>query len=56
MAGDTAVALSNPLADYFAKQKLQYSAEQELARKSYLPKIILAGGRLGPGVIDPISE
>ena len=44
MAGDTAVALSNPLADYFAKQKLQYSAEQELARKSYLPKIILAGG------------
>ena len=36
--------LNNPLADYFAKQKLQYSAEQELARKSYLPKIILAGG------------
>jgi outer membrane protein TolC len=42
--GDSAAALSNPLADYFAKQKLQYSAEQELARKSYLPKIILAGG------------
>ena len=35
--------LNNPLADYFARQKLQYSAEQELARKSYLPKIILAG-------------
>jgi outer membrane protein TolC len=42
--GDSAAALSNPLADYFAKEKLQYSAEQELARKSYLPKIILAGG------------
>jgi outer membrane protein TolC len=42
--GDSAAALNNPLADYFAKQKLQYSAEQELARKSYLPKIILAGG------------
>jgi outer membrane protein TolC len=42
--GDSAAALNNPLADYFAKQKLQYNAEQELARKSYLPKIILAGG------------
>jgi len=44
LAGDSAAALNNPLADYFMKQKLQYSAEQELARKSYLPKIILAGG------------
>ena len=44
LAGDSAAALNNPLADYFAKQKLQYNAEQELARKSYLPKIILAGG------------
>jgi outer membrane protein TolC len=44
MPGDSAAAVNNPLADYFAKQKLQYSAEQELARKSYLPKIILAGG------------
>ena len=44
VTGDTAMALNNPLADYFAKEKLQYSAEQELARKSYLPKIILAGG------------
>jgi outer membrane protein TolC len=42
--GDSATARNNPLADYFAKQKLQYNAEQELARKSYLPKIILAGG------------
>jgi outer membrane protein TolC len=44
LAGDSAAAVNNPLADYFAKQKLQYNAEQELARKSYLPKIILAGG------------
>jgi outer membrane protein TolC len=44
LGGDSAAALNNPLADYFAKQKLQYNAEQELARKSYLPKIILAGG------------
>jgi outer membrane protein TolC len=44
LAGDSAAALNNPLADYFAKQKLQYNAEQELARKSYLPKVILAGG------------
>ena len=42
--GDTAAVRTNPLADYYAKEKLQYSAEQELARKSYLPKIILAGG------------
>lgn len=34
----------NPLADYFAKQKLQYDAEEQLARKSYAPKIILGGG------------
>jgi outer membrane protein TolC len=44
LAGDSAAARNNPLADYFAKQKLEYNAEQELARKSYLPKIILAGG------------
>jgi outer membrane protein TolC len=40
---DTAGPL-NPLADYYARQKLQYSAEEELARKSYLPKIILGAG------------
>ncbi len=40
---DSAAAL-NPLADYFAKQKLQYDAEEQLARKSYAPKIILGGG------------
>jgi outer membrane protein TolC len=42
--GDTTATLNNPLADYFAKQQLRYGAEQELARKSYLPKIILGAG------------
>ncbi len=44
MPGDSAAAINNPLAEYFASQKLQYNAEQELARKSYLPKIILGAG------------
>jgi len=35
---------ANPLADYFAKQQLQYRAEELLTRKSYLPKIILGAG------------
>lgn len=35
---------ANPLADYFAKQKLQYQAEELLIRKSYLPKIIVGAG------------
>jgi outer membrane protein TolC len=42
-AGIAALA-GNPLADYFAKQKLQYGAQQELARKSYLPKIMVGAG------------
>ncbi|HTI08602.1 MAG TPA: TolC family protein [Puia sp.] len=37
-------SLNNPLADYYARQQLQYRAEQELIRKSYLPKIILGAG------------
>jgi outer membrane protein TolC len=40
---DTAAPL-NPLADYYAKQKAQYDAETNLARKSYLPKILLGAG------------
>jgi outer membrane protein TolC len=42
VAGDPAAF--NPLADYYAKQKLRFNAEEELARKSYLPKIILGAG------------
>ena len=37
-------AAFNPLADYYAKQKLRLNAEEELARKSYLPKIMLGAG------------
>lgn len=37
-------AAFNPLADYYEKQRLRYSAEEELARKSYLPKIMLGAG------------
>jgi outer membrane protein TolC len=42
LTGDSAAF--NPLADYYEKQKLRYSAEEELARKSYLPKIMLGAG------------
>jgi outer membrane protein TolC len=41
---DSAAGVNNPLADYFASQKLQYAAQQELARKSYLPKIMVGAG------------
>ncbi|HEY4108521.1 TolC family protein [Puia sp.] len=41
---DTAAAPLNPLADYFAKQKQQYSSQADLARKSYLPKVLLGAG------------
>ncbi|HEX3934614.1 MAG TPA: TolC family protein [Puia sp.] len=44
LLGDTVAAINNPLAEYFARQKLQYSAQQLLARKSYLPKIVLGAG------------
>jgi outer membrane protein TolC len=44
LPGDSASGVNNPLADYFASQKLQYGAQQELARKSYLPKIMVGAG------------
>jgi outer membrane protein TolC len=37
-------AAANPLEDYFRKQQLQYQADQRLASKSYLPKIIVGAG------------
>lgn len=40
---DTTTAV-NPLEDYFAKQKAQYDAETQLARKSYLPRVVLGAG------------
>jgi outer membrane protein TolC len=43
LIGDTTAAV-NPLEDYFAKQKQQYDAEELLARKSYLPRVVLGAG------------
>ena len=43
LIGDTTTAV-NPLEDYFAKQKQQYDAEELLARKSYLPRVVLGAG------------
>jgi outer membrane protein TolC len=34
----------NPLEDYYAKQKQQYGAAAALARKSYLPRVIIGAG------------
>jgi outer membrane protein TolC len=34
----------NPLLDYFAKEKQQYDAQEQLARKSYLPRVVLGAG------------
>jgi outer membrane protein TolC len=44
LALDTAGTPLNPLADFYTKQKQQYMAETELARKSYLPKVLLGAG------------
>jgi outer membrane protein TolC len=41
---DTPGATTNPLADYFHRQKDHYLAEAEFARKSYLPKILVGAG------------
>jgi outer membrane protein TolC len=43
LIGDTVTAV-NPLEDYFAKQRQQYDAEELLARKSYLPRVVLGAG------------
>jgi outer membrane protein TolC len=40
---------ANPLLDYFNKQKALYQSAETLVKKSYLPKIILAGGGWGRG-------
>lgn len=34
----------NPLLDYFAKQKAEYDAQEQLARKSFLPRVVLGAG------------
>jgi len=39
----------NPLVTYFRKQRELYQATNDLIKKSYLPKILLAGGLWGRG-------
>lgn len=41
--------VANPLLSYFDRQKALYLAAEDLVKKSYLPKIILAGGGWGRG-------
>jgi outer membrane protein TolC len=41
--------LRNPLTDYYDKQKSLYLLDEELAKKSYLPKILLTGVAWGRG-------
>jgi outer membrane protein TolC len=43
LIGDTTTAV-NPLEEYFSRQKRQYDAEVQLARKSYLPRVVLGAG------------
>jgi outer membrane protein TolC len=38
------MAIHNPLAEYYARQIAQYHSEEDLIRKSYLPKIIVGAG------------
>jgi outer membrane protein TolC len=45
----TADTIQNPLIGYFRKQKELYQATDNLIKKSYLPKILLAGGIWGRG-------
>ena len=41
--------VSNPLLDYYHKQKSLYKSEETLVKKSFLPRITLAGGGWGRG-------
>jgi outer membrane protein TolC len=41
--------LNNPLVDYYNKQKGVYQSQEKFIKKSYLPKLLLAGGAWGRG-------
>ncbi|MFP5039974.1 TolC family protein [Parasediminibacterium sp. JCM 36343] len=41
--------LGNPLIDFYAKRNAIYNANERVIRKSYLPKILLAGSTWGRG-------
>jgi outer membrane protein TolC len=40
---------SNPLVNYYVREKQYYTANENLVRKSYLPRILLEGGAWGRG-------
>ncbi|WP_158797924.1 TolC family protein [Pedobacter sp. L105] len=42
--GSMTDTVSNPLLKYYSQQEVLYQSAEKLVRKSYLPKIILAGG------------
>ena len=43
------IAASNPLIDYFNKEKALYLQREDLVKKSYLPKVLLTGVAWGRG-------
>lgn len=43
LSGPDSGRVSNPLTDYYVKQKLLYQQTEDLVSKSYLPKIMLTG-------------
>ena len=45
----TSDSIGNPLIDFYIKRNSIYSANDQLIRKSYLPKILLAGSTWGRG-------
>jgi outer membrane protein TolC len=48
-AGPPSDSLVNPLTDYFAREKFLRLAEEDLVKKSYLPKLMLTGTTWGRG-------
>jgi outer membrane protein TolC len=53
LSGDTAAV--NVLTEYFVRRELRYGAEQELARKSYLPKVVAGAGGWARGSGDGLG-
>lgn len=49
LLNDTVDPLSNPLISYYQRQKQYYQSNENLVKKSYLPKILLTGGAWGRG-------
>ena len=49
LLSNAADAPNNPLIGYYQKQMQYYQSNENLAKKSYLPKILLSGGAWGRG-------